>query len=156
MTPSHAQQAIGISKRRCRPYLASEIISDANDRSLVGSDDEIGPQTVYDLRQQHTSEARASRKAHVQEGSRAISSLVGAESTGKEKATRQTNNTGELTALLHALHRAARRGRRRPRGAAVGTRYGDRSAPPWVYKVLRARQNQHKRIAESASGKRKG
>ena len=35
--------------------------------------------------------------------------------TGKEKTTRQTNNTGELTALLHALHRASRRGKGAPK-----------------------------------------
>ena len=70
---------------------------------------EVGPNTVYDLRQQHTSEKGQPHSGRL---TWATSTIVGA---GVEKACKSTNNTGELTALLHALRRASRRGRHAPK-----------------------------------------
>ena len=85
------------------------ITTDAISETEEEEGSEESPQKVYDLRQQHTSRPGPVRAGRL---TWAYCSLVG---TGKEKATKQTNNTGELTALLQALHRAARRGKGTPK-----------------------------------------
>jgi len=85
------------------------ITTDAISGDREEDEGEEDPQKVYDLRQQHTSHPGPARAGRL---TWAYCSLVG---TGKEKTTRQTNNTGELTALLQALHRAARRGKGAPK-----------------------------------------
>ena len=85
------------------------ITTDAISGDGEENEEEEDPQRVYDLRQQHTSHPGPVRAGRL---TWAYCSLVG---TGKEKTARQTNNTGELTALLHALHRASRRGKGAPK-----------------------------------------
>ena len=85
------------------------ITTDAISGDEEEDEGEEDPQRVDDLRQQHTSHPGPVRAGRL---TWAYCSLVG---TGKEKTTRQTNNTGELTALLHALHRASRRGKGAPK-----------------------------------------
>ena len=70
----------------------------------------MGPLTVYDLRQQHTSQKEV-QVAHIGRLTWAVSTVVGA---GVEKTSRSTNNTGELMALLYTLRRTSRRGKRAP------------------------------------------